>query len=393
MFLNLSTLFVEDFTTRARDVPTESYNDMYGEIELQNNKEMNSYSIFLVCIECILLVLICGGNALICGAFVRQKKLRTISNCYILQLAVADLLVGLTRPLSGLTWIMPSLLRNRGLCAFVYTSTIFPMCASVNALTLLTVDRYIATTRPLTYTGKLAIKRSLAASFLIWIPTFLVGFLLPQVLHADLTQEQDGAKRDEPWHGCLLLRVMKPEILMYTIGNFFIFDTLIIAVLYGRIFVIARQHARSISAHLPVRPSRNMSVPSTIQVESPSKMNVHLEGNNSKQQDKALEKPCGNQGRRFSIAKSNNSNLFRIQLKMAKTGSLILGTFYICWLPFYILLLIQFYGHLNSTSLSTARSFTTFLALFNSGINPIIYAYRMSPIRKEFARILRFFKL
>ena len=79
-------------------------------------------------------------------------------------------------------------------------------------------------------------------------------------------------------------------------------------------------------------------------------------------------------------------------LKLRKSA---LGTFYvcvvfmICYLSFYILSFLLLSHPLNLISLYEARLYTTTLFFLNSSLNPVIYCWKMGPIRRTLMDIMR----
>lgn len=93
------------------------------------------------------------GNALVIISVVRHRKLRIITNYYVVSLAMADLLVALCAmtfnasvELSGGVWMFGPFMCNVYNSLDVYFST-----ASILHLCCISVDRYYAIVRPLQY--------------------------------------------------------------------------------------------------------------------------------------------------------------------------------------------------------------------------------------------------
>ena len=86
-----------------------------------------------------------------------------------------------------------------------------------------------------------------------------------------------------------------------------------------------------------------------------------------------------------------NSDLSNF-LKLRKSA---LGTFYvcivflICYFPSYILSFIPLARPLSPISLYEAWLYTTTLFFFNSSLNPVIYCWKMEPIRRTLMDIMR----
>lgn len=105
-------------------------------------------------------------------------KMRTPFNWFILNLAVADLLVGaFVEPLSVLVHVREGL--GYALEYHVYLRPVyFTSCtASVLSLGILTIDRYIAITSPMKYRATLSNKRAALSSIVIWIVSCGLPFL------------------------------------------------------------------------------------------------------------------------------------------------------------------------------------------------------------------------
>lgn len=67
---------------------------------------------------------------------------------------------------------------------------------------------------------------------------------------------------------------------------------------------------------------------------------------------------------------------------------LILGCFTVCWLPYAIVVFDQVFNSQNSNSPTVYRVMFS-LAMGNSGMNPIIYAWKNTSFRKAFKQLLR----
>lgn len=67
---------------------------------------------------------------------------------------------------------------------------------------------------------------------------------------------------------------------------------------------------------------------------------------------------------------------------------LILGCFTCCWLPYFIVACAQMFSH-RDTGSPTVYKATFSLAMANSGMNPMIYAWKNPALRRAFALLLR----
>lgn len=95
------------------------------------------------------------GNILVIAAFRFNLRLRTTNNTFLVGLAISDLLVGL---ISIPLWIYFSscqqhltCVNSQELLTFYSTVDIFTGCASVLQLTAISIERYLAITRPINH--------------------------------------------------------------------------------------------------------------------------------------------------------------------------------------------------------------------------------------------------
>ena len=108
------------------------------------------------------------GNAFICFGFCRFRQLRSLTNYFVLNLSIADLL--LVTALAG--WIIHDLRGNppdeKILIALLINIDV--LCFSTSMLNMMTIslDRYCAVVYPLQYPHIITKSRACVATFLIW---------------------------------------------------------------------------------------------------------------------------------------------------------------------------------------------------------------------------------
>lgn len=122
-------------------------------------------------------VLVIFGNLLVMVAVLASTKLRTVTNYFVVSLAVADLSVGIiVLPYSivlevlevwifGHTWCQIWLAVDVWLC----TSSILNLCA-------ISVDRYLAITRPVRYRSLMSSRRTKLLIVAVWVTAFVICF-------------------------------------------------------------------------------------------------------------------------------------------------------------------------------------------------------------------------
>ena len=101
---------------------------------------------------CSLYALICAvgltGNGLVIFVVVRYAKMKTVTNTYILNLAVADLAFLIGLPFLIATALLGTWSFGHAFCKLFYVLTSINWFTSVFTLTVMSADRYLAVCHP-----------------------------------------------------------------------------------------------------------------------------------------------------------------------------------------------------------------------------------------------------
>lgn len=133
--------------------------------------------------EVVLIVLVTGplslvtilGNSLVVISIRVNSHLQTISNYYLLSLAVADLILGtVSMNLYTAYIIMGRWTLGHLACDLWLTLDYVASNASVMNLLVISFDRYFSVTRPLTYRTKRTPKKAAALIALAWVVSFVL---------------------------------------------------------------------------------------------------------------------------------------------------------------------------------------------------------------------------
>ena len=282
--------------------------------------------ISFVCFEVFLLLWISIGNGFVMFIFRRSSKLNSnASSAFIVNLAVSDFLVGVFMSLHIAMYLRSEMLHNVYVCVLRYATLLLTQSASINGLLAMTYDRYYAIKWPLHYETKMSVRRIAALISSAWVVASVLGFVVPMFWHNDVILTPTGFR-------CDFSLVLKKEYLLCMAVPCFLICTSIMIYLYATIFSIARKHAKEISKD----------------------------------------------------ASSSGKDSLKNKLKLTKTGLIILGAFFGCWLPFFIIVFAQVVGGIyDNTLVTNARTLLSLLAVCNSGMNPIIYALRVPAFKQE----------
>jgi hypothetical protein len=132
----------------------------------------------ILTLTCMILIDISAffGNLLVICAFFRTRRLQTVTNYFIASLAFADALVAIfVLPLSiyyyqnDRSWKLGLIL-----CDLWVSSDVLLCTSSILNLTCISVDRYMAITRPLTYTAYRSKFLARVMILLVWIVSVVI---------------------------------------------------------------------------------------------------------------------------------------------------------------------------------------------------------------------------
>ncbi|XP_076364245.1 putative G-protein coupled receptor No9 [Tachypleus tridentatus] len=165
---------MNDSTARALSAETTA---AYCLESISKEKLQNAQVIASFIVLSIINVIVIAGNLLVILSVFISAKLRTVTNFFIVSLAVSDFLVGLAvLPYSmtlevlgvwvfGKTWCHIWLAVDVWLC----TSSILNLCA-------ISVDRYLAITRPVHYRSIMSPRRAKLVIAAVWVFAFIICF-------------------------------------------------------------------------------------------------------------------------------------------------------------------------------------------------------------------------
>ncbi|XP_046865378.1 dopamine receptor 2 [Drosophila willistoni] len=124
-----------------------------------------------VAVFLILILITVIGNTLVILAVLTTRRLRTVTNCFVMNLAITDWLVGTcVMPPSVILYITGVWRFGWILCDIWISLDILLSTGSILSLCAISLDRYLAVTQPLTYSKKRRSKRlALLMILVVWI--------------------------------------------------------------------------------------------------------------------------------------------------------------------------------------------------------------------------------
>lgn len=199
--------------------------------------------------EVVLIVLVTGtlsfitilGNLLVLISFRLNRQLRTISNYYLLSLAVADLILGMvsmnlyTANIIMGRWVLGHLACDLWLALDYVASN-----ASVMNLLVISFDRYFSVTRPLTYRTKRTPRKAAALIALAWVVSFVLW--APAILFWPHSKEELEDKVN-----CSIPFLSVPSLTFGTAIAAFYLPVTIMIILYCRIYWEIENRAKGLA--------------------------------------------------------------------------------------------------------------------------------------------------
>ncbi|XP_032921820.1 neuropeptide FF receptor 1 isoform X3 [Catharus ustulatus] len=293
--------------------------------------------IFLMCVV---------GNVLVCFVVVKNRQMRTVTNMFLLNLAISDLLVGI--------FCMPTTLVDNLITGWPFDNTMCKMSglvqgmsvsASVFTLVAIAVERFRCIVHP--FRQKLTLRKALLTIAIIWVLALLI--MCPAAITLTVTREEhhfmvDTYNNSYPLYSCW---EAWPETGMRRIYTTVLFSHIYVAPLALIVIMYARIAFKLFKSVAPAH---------------------------------SREEP---EGRRISRRKAKVINML-----------IIVALFFtISWLPLWTLMLLTDYGQLSEGQLRLLAvyvyPFAHWLAFFNSSANPIIYGYFNENFRRGFQEVFR----
>uniref|UniRef100_A0A1A9V3H1 G-protein coupled receptors family 1 profile domain-containing protein n=1 Tax=Glossina austeni TaxID=7395 RepID=A0A1A9V3H1_GLOAU len=350
-----------------------------------------------ILVSIVLLFVILGtivGNVLVCIAVCMVRKLRRPCNYLLVSLALSDLCVAvLVMPMALLYEVLEKWNFGPLLCDIWVSFDVLCCTASILNLCAISVDRYLAITKPLEYGVKRTPRRMMLCVALVWLAAACIS-LPPLLILGNEHVDESG----DPT--CAVCQNFAYQIYA-TLGSFYIPLSVMLFVYYqifraARRIVLEEKRAQTHLQHA-LNGTGSPTGHTNLDFGDNGQHRHSSYGNTSLNYSTCGGLSTGQGGGSGSsgLLGSPHHKKLRFQLAKEKKASTTLGiimsAFTICWLPFFILALIR--PFVESESVHVPQSLSSlflWLGYANSLLNPIIYATLNRDFRKPFQEILYF---
>ncbi|XP_066481716.1 LOW QUALITY PROTEIN: thyrotropin-releasing hormone receptor-like [Tiliqua scincoides] len=319
--------------------------------------KMPQLSLEVQVVTILLVLLICGvgiaGNVMVVMVVLRTKHMVTPTNCYLVSLAVADLIVLLAAGLPNISEVVASWVYGYAGCLCITYLQYLGINISACSITAFTVERYIAICHSIKAQLLCTVARAKRIIACVWLFTSLyclMWFFLvdtSQVMFADGTQVNCGYRVSRNLY-------MPIYFLDFTI--FYVIPLGLATVLYG---LIARILFMNPLPATPQHASRLSKHESSISTSSSMKLSCR-----------------GNKGALSS------------RKQVTKMLAVVVILFALLWMPYRTLVVVNSFmdpPYLNIWFVLFCR-----LCIYlNSAINPIIYNVMSQKFRAAFKKLCK----
>ncbi|XP_026851960.2 kappa-type opioid receptor [Electrophorus electricus] len=298
-----------------------------NESRTNDTESMSPIITIITAVYSVVFVVGLVGNCLVMFVIIRYTKMKTATNIYIFNLAVADALVTTSMPFQNTDYLLNSWPFGEVVCKVVISIDYYNMFTSIFTLTMMSVDRYIAVCHPVKALDFRTPLKAKIINVLIWVLSSAAG--IPAMVLGS-TQTNNGTTE------CAL---QFPEPYIY-------WDTLMKICVFIFGFVV---------------PLLIITVCYTLMV-------LRLKS-----------------VRLLSGSREKDRNLRRI----TRLVLVVVAVFVVCWTPIHIFILVKVLAPdvPETTAITGAYFFCVALGYTNSSLNPILYAF----LDENFKRCFRDF--
>ncbi|XP_038219388.1 tachykinin-like peptides receptor 86C [Zerene cesonia] len=285
----------------------------------------------------VMLLLAVFGNTLVIWIVLAHRRMRTVTNCFLVNLAVADLLMAALNGAPNFVFLVTA---NWPFGSVTCTASNFTANLTVSAgvftLVAITVDRYVAIVKPLQH--RLSRRMARAVLLTVWFASALLA--LPSLLYSDTYKKKyiNGERE---------ICFMKwPDGSYPTSKTDYCYNLVFLGVTYV--------------------------LPMSVMVWAYARMSEAL------------------RGRTIGECTYHQMQVVRAKRKVVRMFVLVVMVFALCWLPYHAYFVLVYHHQALASAPFAQHIYLAFywLAMANSMFNPLIYYWMSNKFRIYFRLVL-----
>ena len=335
------------------------------------------------------------GNALVVISVFKFRRLRGITNYFIVSLALADFLVATcVMPFSASVEIVGRWMFGRVMCDIFNANDVLFSTSSLLHLCCISMDRYIAIVNPLHYEQRMTKRRVALMLCITWGAAALISFV---PIHTQIYTTEENLEHLKSDHSSCTFVVNRYYAICSSAVSFWA-PCAIMVFIYLKIFKEARRQEEQIRAMqklmIPLRPPSVRHQPTTCAPSSGS-VSISRDRSNSTSSNNVtscttvvLDDENGGNEKPLVLNSRQDRKKMKKEHKAAKTLGIIMGAFIICWFPFFIWYITSALCGNACAAPDMLVSVLFWIGYFNSCLNPMIYAFFNREFRNAFRSLL-----
>ncbi|XP_078606572.1 histamine H3 receptor-like [Branchiostoma floridae x Branchiostoma japonicum] len=341
-------------------------------------------SAILALLITVVILMTVFGNLLVIVAFWQTKTLQTTSNYFLMNLAVADLMIGLLAMPPYTPYILTGVWPLGHSMCVAWLALDYCIC-SASTLNIMAIswDRYRCVTQAVKYKLHNSKKNTYIQMGLVWIIAFLLYG------PAIVSWEHVAGRRLIPDRKCFVpFHDNFPFTFTASVVEFFT-PFVSVSFFYFKVYKEIRERAKAklkrkdeykaFQSSIRRRGGRGSSniedVPSSLAPEMTSLMTLASSSSST-----------GASHRPLRVKKKTSYDHMGRELRVAKTLAIVVVVFAICWTPFTIFTLIR--TLCSSCIVDELYEVSFWLLWLNSTVNPIVYAAFHTQFRAAFQALI-----
>ncbi|CAK6952936.1 cholecystokinin receptor type A [Scomber scombrus] len=320
------------------------------------------------------------GNSLIIAVLVRNRRMRTVTNLFLLSLAISDLMVSLVCiPFTLIPNLMRDFIFGNGICKLAMYFMGVSVSVSTFNLVAISLERYSAICNPLTsrtwqtksHAAKV-ITATWVASFILMLPYAISSTIKPFTRLNNSTGHMcrlvwPNDTIQQSWYvSLLLLLFLIPGIVMMTA--------------YG---LISLELYRGIKFELSKRKSSRDRQSSTGSIKPGDSDGCYLQPSKKKSITLSTGSPDNSKRMVGRVCGSSSTANLMAKKRVIRMLLVIVFLFFLCWTPVFVVNAWQAFDRRSAYRLTGAPiSFIHLLSYTSACVNPIIYCFMNKRFRQ-----------